>query len=125
MPTAVLYGVNVLRNDVLVLNPHTGQAFVLGSPTGDPNLASGAPSAFDALAWSPDGRTLYAHGFGFVRGIGEQRLHTLAPDTGAILTTVVVTVDPPPAPGNRRFPDRPGGRRQRGVAGHGEFFRSQ
>ena len=31
---------------------------------------------------------------------GEQRLHTLDPNTGAILTTVVVTVDPPPATGN-------------------------
>ena len=100
VPTAVLYGVNVLRNDVLVLNPHTGQAFVLGPPTGDPNLASGAPSTFDALVWSPHSRTLYAKAFGFVRGLAEQRLHTLDPNTGAILTTVVVTVDPPPATGN-------------------------
>ena len=45
VPTAVLYGINALRNDLLVLNPDTGQAFVLGPPTGDPNLASGAPSA--------------------------------------------------------------------------------
>jgi hypothetical protein len=99
VPTAVLYGVNGLRNEVLVLNPDTGQAFVLGAPSGDPNLASGAPSSFSPLVWSPHSRTLYAKGFGFVRSLPEQRLHTLDPNTGAMLTTVVVTLSPPPATG--------------------------
>jgi hypothetical protein len=103
VPTAVLYGTNQLRNDVLVLNPRTGQAFVLGPPTGDPNLARGAPSALNALVWAPDGRTLYAHGGGFVRGLPQSRLHTLAPNTGAMLTTVVVTFDPPPGPDATAF----------------------
>ena len=44
VPTALLYGINPLRNDVLVLNPDTGQAAVLGPLTGDPNLATGSPS---------------------------------------------------------------------------------
>ena len=89
MPTAVLYGLNILRNDLLVLHLDTGQAFVLGPPTGDPNRASGAPSTLGRFMWSPGGRTLYALAFGFRRGPSQQRLHTLDPDTGAILTTVV------------------------------------
>ncbi len=80
---------------LLVLNPDTGQAIVLGPLTGDPNLASGAPSQLVELAWSPDGRTLYALGFGSIGGSPQNRLHTLDPDTGAILTTVVVTLDRP------------------------------
>jgi parallel beta-helix repeat protein len=103
VPTAVLYGINGLRNDVLVLNPDTGQAIVLGPPTGDPNLASGAPSRLSEFVWSPHSRTLYAHAFGFVRGIVQNRLHTLDPDTGAILTTVVVTLDLPPEAGITSF----------------------
>ena len=98
VPKAVLYGVNVLRNDVLVLNPDTGQAFVLGPPTGDPNLASGAPSTLVTIVWSPHSRTLYALAFGFMRGTIQVRLHTLDPDTSAMLTTVVVTSDRPPGP---------------------------
>jgi hypothetical protein len=43
------------------------------------------------IAASPDGRTLYAHGFD---GVAEL-LHTLHPDTGAILTTVEFTLVPP------------------------------
>ena len=66
MPTALLYGINALRNELLVLNPDTGQASVLGPLTGDPILASGAPSQLFDIAWSPDGRTLYAHGFAVV-----------------------------------------------------------
>jgi outer membrane protein assembly factor BamB len=88
-----LYGVNALRNDLLVLNPPTGQAFVLGPPTGDPNLASGAPSAFGVILWSPHNRTLYALGGGFIGVDAQRRLHTLDPDTDAILTTVVITSD--------------------------------
>ena len=90
VPTAVLYGINQLRNDVLVLHPDTGQAFVLGPPTGDPNLASGAPSTLGHVVWSPHSRTLYALAFGFLRGTFQVRLHTLDPDTGAIRSTVVV-----------------------------------
>ena len=93
VPTAVLYGINVLRSDLLVLNPHTGQAFVLGPPTGDPNLASGAPSAFGRILWSPHNRTLYAPAGAFIGNAVQGRLHTLDPDTGAILTTVVITSD--------------------------------
>jgi outer membrane protein assembly factor BamB len=46
------------------------------------------------IAWSPDGRTLYALDLvGFVSPVPEHRLHTLDPDTGAIRTTVVVPID--------------------------------
>ena len=89
-----MYGTNALRNDVLGVNPDTGQATVLGALTGDPNPATGTPSQLSALAWSPDSRTLYALGFG-IAAPSQSRLHTLDPDTGAVLTTVVVTVDPP------------------------------
>jgi parallel beta-helix repeat protein len=88
VPTALLYGTNTSRNEVLVLNPHTGQAAVLGPLAEDPNLTRGAPSLLDAIAWSPDSRRLYVHGLG---DIFENRLHTLDPDTGAIRTTVEIT----------------------------------
>ena len=109
VPTALVYGTNPVRNDLLVLNPATGQAAVLGFLTGDPHLDTGLPSQIISIAWSPDRRTLYAHGFD---GAAE-RLHTLHPDTGAILTTVEITLE-----SARRLPDSPGGGRQRGVAGH-------
>jgi Bacterial TSP3 repeat len=91
VPTALLYGTNTLHNDVLVLNPDTGQAAVLGPVTGGPNLARGAPSKLNSIVWSPADRTLYAYGSDSF----SRYLHTLAPDTGAILTTVEVTGDPP------------------------------
>jgi hypothetical protein len=101
VPTTLLYGIDALRNDVLVLNPDTGQATVLGPPTGDPFLAIGAPSKLFGLVWSPDSRTLYASAFGPPRGDPtEDRLLTLNPDTGAILTTIVVTLDRPSVGGH-------------------------
>jgi hypothetical protein len=41
------------------------------------------------IAAAPDGRTLYAHGFDGVADL----LHTLHPDTGAIVSTVEITVN--------------------------------
>jgi hypothetical protein len=85
VPTTLLYGLNALRNALLVFNPDTGQATVLGG------LATELQDQILTIAWSPDGRTLYAQGFAGSGGSSAQpRLYTLDPDTGAILTTVVV-----------------------------------
>jgi hypothetical protein len=89
VPTALVYGNNPLRNDLLVLNPATGQAAVLESLSGDPHPTTGHPSQISEIAALPDGRTLYAHGFDGAADL----LHTLDPDTGAIVTTVEITVD--------------------------------
>jgi hypothetical protein len=77
---------------VLVLNPDTGQAAVLGPLAEDPNLARGSPSLLISIAWSPESHRLYVHAF---VNIHINRLHTLDPDTGAIRTTVEITGDPP------------------------------
>ena len=123
VPTALLYGINALRNELLVLNPDTGQAFVLGASTGDPNLAMGRRAAlrYRVVAGRPHAVCAGLR----VRSAAPRRTvcYTLDPDTGAILTTVVVTVDRPLARVSQS--DRPGGRRQRGVAGRGEFCPSQ
>jgi parallel beta-helix repeat protein len=88
VPTTLLYGLNALRNALLVLNPDTGQATVLGG------LATELQDQSYLIAWSPDGRTLYAQGFmGFGGSSSQPRLYTLDPDTGAILTTVVIPVE--------------------------------
>ena len=58
-----LYGTNRVHNELLVLNPDTGEAIALGPLTGDAGLAIGAPSQLVDIAWSPDGRTLYALAF--------------------------------------------------------------
>ena len=90
VPTAVLYGLNTLRTELLVLNPATGQATVLGAP------AAALRGLIHDIAWSPDGRTLYALGDAGVSGFPDPRLlHTLDPDTGAILSTVMITGIPP------------------------------
>jgi hypothetical protein len=89
VPTALVYGIDRLRNALLVLNPATGQAAVLGSLNGDLHPLTGQPSQILEIAASPDGRTLYAHGFDGVADL----LHTLEPDTGTIQTTVEITVD--------------------------------
>jgi sugar lactone lactonase YvrE len=81
-----------MRNDVLVLNPDTGQAVVLGSLAGDPSLTRGVLSQLFLIAWSPAGRTLYANSFDQISF--SDRLHSLEPDTGAILTTVPVSTPP-------------------------------
>jgi hypothetical protein len=91
VPTALVYGIDGLRNALLVLNPATGQAAVLGSLNGDLHPLTGQPSQIFAIAAAPDGRTLYARGFDGVAVAGL--LHTLDPDTGAIVTTVEITVD--------------------------------
>jgi pyruvate/2-oxoglutarate dehydrogenase complex dihydrolipoamide acyltransferase (E2) component len=44
VPTALVYGTNTMRHDLLVLNPDTGQATVLGSLNGDPHPATGVSS---------------------------------------------------------------------------------
>jgi parallel beta-helix repeat protein len=89
MPTTLLYGTNTLRHDLLVLNPDTGQAAILGSLNGDPHPATGVPSTILNLAWSPESRILYAHSWD-----GEvDYLHTLHPDTGVILTTVKIALE--------------------------------
>jgi hypothetical protein len=90
-----VYGINPLRNELLGVNPDTGQATVLGGLSGDLDPATGVLSKLSALAWSLDGRTLYALGEAFIRGDFQQRLHTLDPDTSAVLTTVVVSLDHP------------------------------
>ena len=96
VPTTLFYGINEFRNELLILNSNTGQAAAIASLTGDAGLATGEPSQLTDIAWSPDGRTLYALASAFFdRGSLQNRLHTLDPDTGAILTTVVVTVDRP------------------------------
>ena len=98
MPTALLYGTNALRNELLVLNPDTGQATVHRGPDRGPDprhrdaepalrsrVVAGRPHAVCAgLRGRPQ------HG-------SQDRLHTLDPDTGAMLTTVVVTLDRPSA----------------------------
>ena len=89
VPTALVYGTNPVRHALLVLNPATGQAAVLGSLSGDPHPTTGLPSQILEIAASPDGRTLYAHGSD---GVAEL-LHTLHPDTGAMVTTVEITLD--------------------------------
>ena len=74
VPTTLVYGINGLRNDLLVLNAETGQAFVLGPPTGDPFRASGAPSALFYPAWSPQRRTLYVRAFRAIRASPRSNL---------------------------------------------------
>jgi sugar lactone lactonase YvrE len=88
-----VYGTDIMRHDLLALNPDTGQATVVGRLSGDPHPApaSGEPSLIYNLAWSPESRTLYALDFA---GSAE-RLHTLHPDTGAMLTTVEIQLDRP------------------------------
>jgi hypothetical protein len=86
VPTALVHGTNA--REVLVLNPDTGQATVLGLLPGGLHPATGLPSQIFKIASSPDGRTLYAWGFD---GVAD-RLYTLDPDTGAILTTVDFTM---------------------------------
>jgi parallel beta-helix repeat protein len=92
VPTALVYGINTMRNDVLVLNPDTGQAVVLGSLARDPSLTRGVLSQLFLIAWAPDGRTLYANSFDQISR--SDRLHTLEPDTGAILNTVPAGTPP-------------------------------
>jgi hypothetical protein len=90
VPTALLYGLNALRNELLVFNPDTGQATVLGRRTTELQDQS------FMIAWSSDSRALYAQGY--ARGGGsfaQPRLYTLDPDTGTILTTVVIPVERP------------------------------
>jgi hypothetical protein len=88
LPTS-FYGLNTLRTELLVLNPATGQATVLGTPAALRGL-------IHDIAWSPDGSTLYALGDAGVSGFPAPRLlHTLAPDAGAILSTVMITGIPP------------------------------
>jgi hypothetical protein len=93
VPTAVVYGLNTLQTELLVLNPDTGQAFAIG------NIATDLQHLLRHTAWSPDGRTLYAQGeAGLSVGLedpAQLRLHTVDPDTGVVLTTVVVSVDQP------------------------------
>jgi hypothetical protein len=95
VPTALVYGTDLLRNTLLGINPDTGQATVLGVVSGDLTSATESRRSFDALAWSLDGRTLYALGTALVRGFVKVTLHTLDPDTGAVQTTVMVTMDRP------------------------------
>ena len=122
VPTTLFYGINEFRNELLILNSGHRTGGCLAPLTGDAGLATGEPSQLTDIAWSPDGRTLYAlASASFDAGSLQNRLHTLDPDTGAILTTVVVTVDRPSA---GLFPDHPGVRRQRGVAGDSEFWQS-
>ena len=74
VPTAVLYGLNALRTELLVLNPVTGQATVIGTP------AAELRGLIHDIAWSPDGRTLYALGDADVSGFPDPcLLHTLDP----------------------------------------------
>jgi hypothetical protein len=94
VPTTLVYGINPLRNALLGITPDTGQAIVISVLNGALEPATGARSRLTALAWSLDGRTLYAPGLVPVGG-AENRLHTLDPDTGAVRSTVVVTVDRP------------------------------
>ena len=71
VPTTVLYGINRSRSELLVLNPDTGQATVIAG------LATELLSLLLDIMWSPDSRTLYAHG-----GVGigslafQDRLYT-------------------------------------------------
>ena len=95
VPTALLYGINALRNELLVLNPDTGQAVVLGPLTGDPVLATGDPSRSPISRGRRTAARCMRMASDVRRHRPRDRLHTLDPDTGAILTTVVVTVDPP------------------------------
>ena len=60
VPTTLFYGINEFRNELLILNPNTGQAAAIAPLTGDAGLATGEPSRLTDIAWSPDGRTLYA-----------------------------------------------------------------
>ena len=87
VPTAVVYGFNALRTELLVLNPDTGQAFAIGG------IATALREQIRDIAWSPDGRTLYAQGEVGFGGPSQPRLHTLDPDTGAIRTTVAVRLE--------------------------------
>jgi len=89
VPRAIVYGLNALRTELLVLNPDTGQAFVIGG------IATELRDQIRDIAWSPDGRTLYAQGEAGFGGPSQPRLHTLDPDTGAILTTVAVSLERP------------------------------
>jgi outer membrane protein assembly factor BamB len=90
LPTDVVYGLNALRTELLVLNPDTGQAFAIGG------IATALGEQIRDIAWSPDGRTLYAQGEVGFGGPSQPRLHTLDPDTGTILSTVAVILEHPP-----------------------------
>jgi hypothetical protein len=95
LPTTLVYGIDQLRNTLLGINPDTGQATAIGVVRGNLIPDTESLSHLDALAWSPDGRTLYALGTALVRGFVKVTLHTLDPDTGAVQTTVMVTMDRP------------------------------
>ena len=126
VPTALLYGINALRNELLVLNPDTGQAISLGSPTGDPFFASGTPSQLFDLVWAPHSRTLYAYGFASdpLHGPqGQDRLLTLDPGHRRHSEHCSSHIGPPQR--GSPFLDRSGGRRQWGGAGCGEFCQFQ
>jgi hypothetical protein len=94
LPTTILYGINGLRQELLVLNPQTGQARVIGVLTGNLNSAIGDQGNVTDIAWSSDFRTLYALGFGATPDQSFQRLlSTLDPDTGVTRTTVVIPIE--------------------------------
>jgi hypothetical protein len=75
VPTALVYGTNPVRHALLVFNPDTGQATVVGSSSGAPHPDTGVPSQILNLAWAPDRRRLYATGFD---GAADY-VHTLHP----------------------------------------------
>jgi parallel beta-helix repeat protein len=97
VPTAVLYGINSARAELLVLNPDTGHATVIGALSGNLDPTFGALGGeLQDIAWTPDGRTLYTLGFTTNPDGSLQRpLHTLDPDSGATLTTVVIPIESP------------------------------
>ena len=84
----LLYGTNTLRNALLGVNPDMGQATVIGSLSGDLDLATGTLSQLFALAWSLDGRTLYAQAFAIAaasaRSVGTPWTPTPARPVGRV-----------------------------------------